>query len=56
LFVVTELYLNSLNPHLLDAFAVAALVQRSASSLIMDQLENVGAKDILLFTLNNSRM
>ena len=39
-----------------DAVAVSALVVKSESSKIMDQLESVGATDILLFSLNNSRM
>mmetsp|Transcript_2044 Transcript_2044/g.3222 ORF Transcript_2044/g.3222 Transcript_2044/m.3222 type:complete len:311 (-) Transcript_2044:1956-2888(-) len=39
-----------------DAVAVSALVLRKDSSGIMDQLEKVGATDILLFAINNSRM
>ena len=38
------------------AVAVSALVLASQSSLIMDQLENIGATDILLFSISNSRM
>jgi ATP phosphoribosyltransferase-like protein len=38
------------------AVAVSALVLASQSSLIMDQLEDIGATDILLFSINNSRM
>lgn len=40
----------------LIAVAVSALVLRKDSSSIMDQLEKVGATDILLFAINNSRM
>merc|ERR1719181_1008619 len=39
-----------------DAVAVSALVSKSDSANIMDQLETVGATDIMLFALNNSRM
>ena len=38
------------------AVAVSALVLTSQSSLIMDQLQGVGATDILLFSISNSRM
>lgn len=38
------------------AVAVSALVLASQSSLIMDQLEGIGATDILLFSISNSRM
>lgn len=36
--------------------AVSALVRKSESSHIMDQLQGIGAEDILLLTLQNSRM
>jgi ATP phosphoribosyltransferase len=39
-----------------EAVAVQALVKKKQSSVIMDQLELAGATDILLFTINNSRM
>eukprot|EP01040_Poterioochromonas_malhamensis_P008068 gene8068-8722_t len=39
-----------------DAVAVSALVKSKDSSNIMDQLEAVGATDILLFSIANSRM
>lgn len=38
------------------AVAVSALVKAKDSSNIMDQLEAVGATDILLFSITNSRM
>jgi ATP phosphoribosyltransferase len=38
------------------AVAVSALVSTKESSLIMDRLEKVGATDILLFSITNSRM
>jgi len=39
-----------------NAVAVSALVKQKQSSLIMDQLEAIGATDILLFSITNSRM
>ena len=39
-----------------DAVAVNALVITKKSSQIMDQLEAIGATDILLFSISNSRM
>eukprot|EP01036_Dinobryon_divergens_P027609 gene27611-36411_t len=39
-----------------DAVAVSALVLHKDSSNIMDKLEQIGATDILLFAINNSRM
>ena len=39
-----------------EAVAVSALVNRKESSKIMDGLEKVGATDILLFPISNSRM
>lgn len=39
-----------------DAVAVSALVLQKESSRIMDQLEAIGATDILLFSISNSRM
>jgi ATP phosphoribosyltransferase len=36
--------------------AVSALVKKKEASIIMDKLEAVGATDILLFAINNSRM
>ena len=36
--------------------AVSALVQTKDSSSIMDSLEAIGATDILLFSIANSRM
>ena len=36
--------------------AVSALVQTKDSSSIMDSLESIGATDILLFSIANSRM
>lgn len=36
--------------------AVSALILKKESSLIMDRLQEAGASDILLFTLNNTRM
>lgn len=39
-----------------EAVAVSALVSNSQSSYIMDQLQAVGATDILLFAISNSRM
>ena len=38
------------------AVAVSALVLQKDSSNIMDKLEQIGATDILLFAINNSRM
>ena len=38
------------------AVAVSALVLHKDSSNIMDKLEQIGATDILLFAINNSRM
>ena len=38
------------------AVAVSALVLRKATSQIRDDLEAVGATDILLFALSNARM
>jgi len=40
----------------IDAVAVSALVEKKNSSQIMDDLEAVGATDILLFSITNSRM
>ncbi|GMI46126.1 hypothetical protein TrCOL_g12758 [Triparma columacea] len=37
-------------------YAVSALVKRSDASVKMDELMKAGAKDILLFTISNSRM
>lgn len=39
-----------------DDVAVNALVHKKGSSAIMDALEEVGASDILLFNIANSRM
>lgn len=39
-----------------DAVAVSALVSQRDSSSIMDSLEKIGATDILLFSISNSRM
>eukprot|EP01031_Cornospumella_fuschlensis_P028491 gene28491-34396_t len=39
-----------------DALAVSALVKQKDSSSIMDELEKIGATDILLFAISNSRM
>lgn len=39
-----------------DAVAVSALVRKNDTASLMDQLELVGATDIMLFALNNSRM
>jgi ATP phosphoribosyltransferase len=36
--------------------AVSKLVKRSDASVKMDELMKAGAKDILLFTISNSRM
>lgn len=36
--------------------AVSALVKQKDSSRIMDELESIGATDILLFAISNSRM
>merc|ERR1711871_884714 len=39
-----------------DAVAVSALVRKNDTASLMDRLESVGATDIMLFALNNSRM
>ena len=39
-----------------EGVAVSALVKKKESSRVMDELQNAGATDILLFTINNSRM
>lgn len=39
-----------------NAVAVSALVKQKESSTIMDRLEAIGATDILLFSVTNSRM
>ena len=39
-----------------DGVAVSALVKKKESSRVMDELQIAGATDILLFTINNSRM
>ena len=39
-----------------DWVAVSALVLKKASSTVMDDLENIGATDILLTNIVNSRM
>jgi ATP phosphoribosyltransferase len=39
-----------------DGVAVSALVLQKEASIIMDRLERVNATDILLFSINNSRM
>lgn len=39
-----------------DAVAVSALVSKNDTASLMDKLESVGATDIMLFALNNSRM
>mmetsp|Transcript_343 Transcript_343/g.708 ORF Transcript_343/g.708 Transcript_343/m.708 type:complete len:120 (-) Transcript_343:106-465(-) len=39
-----------------EAVAVSALVSQAISSAVMDQLEALGATDILIFTIANSRM
>ena len=39
-----------------DGVAVSALVKKKESSRVMDELQRAGATDILLFTINNSRM
>jgi ATP phosphoribosyltransferase len=38
------------------AVSVSALVPQKDQSAVMDQLEAVGATDILIFTIANSRM
>lgn len=43
-------------PYTSAAVAVSALVLQKDSSKIMDDLERIGATDILLFAINNSRM
>jgi ATP phosphoribosyltransferase len=39
-----------------DAVAVSALISKDDTAVLMDKLENVGATDIMLFSLSNSRM
>lgn len=39
-----------------DGVAVSALVKKKEASKIMDKLEEIGATDILLFSITNSRM
>ena len=39
-----------------DAVAVSALVNKNDAATLMDRLETVGATDIMLFSLSNSRM
>ena len=39
-----------------DAVAVSALVNKNDTATLMDRLETVGATDIMLFSLSNSRM
>ena len=39
-----------------EAVVVSALTLRKESSKVMDALDDIGATDILLYTINNSRM
>ena len=41
---------------LADWCAVSALIKKSGSAEVMDQLTAIGATDILVFEISNSRM